>query len=98
MADVATRFAALFIAHAVSVVFAAPAVCAGAADAALIPFTPELRKDPDGRLSLHNGAFTLPLDAGANEVVVALANAFFGWGLVLRLDDPSGVTLAPSLR
>ena len=58
----------------------------------------ELRKKPDGRLSLENGAFTLPLDAGDNDVVVGVANAFFGWGLMLRLDDPSGVTLAPSTR
>ena len=54
---------------------------------------PELRKRPDGRLSLENGAFTLPLDAGDNDVVVGVANAFFGWGLMLRLDDPAGVTL-----
>jgi hypothetical protein len=56
----------------------------------------ERRKTPDGRLSLENGAFTLPLDAGDNDVVVAVANAFFGWGLMLRLDDPAGVTLAPA--
>ena len=59
---------------------------------------PELRKKPDGRLSLDNGAFTLPLEAGDNEVVVGVANAFFGWGLMLRLDDAAGVTLAPSSR
>jgi hypothetical protein len=58
----------------------------------------ELRKKPDGRLSLENGAFTLPLDAGDNDVVVGVANAFFGWGLMLRLDDPSGVTLTASTR
>jgi hypothetical protein len=59
---------------------------------------PELRKTPDGRLSLENGAFTLPLRAGDNEVVVAVANAFFGWGLMLRLDDAAGVTLTASTR
>ena len=59
---------------------------------------PELRKTPDGRLSLDNGAFTLPLEAGDNEVVVGVANAFFGWGLMLRLDEAAGVTLAPSTR
>jgi hypothetical protein len=58
---------------------------------------PELRKKPDGRLSLDNGAFTLPLRAGDNEVVVGVANAFFGWGLKLRLDDAAGVTLATSM-
>jgi hypothetical protein len=59
---------------------------------------PELRKTPDGRLSLDNGAFTLPLLAGDNEVVVGVANAFFGWGLMLRLDDAAGVTLTTSSR
>jgi hypothetical protein len=59
---------------------------------------PELRKKPDGRLSLDNGSFILPLQAGDNEVVVGVANAFFGWGLMLRLDDAAGVTLAPSTR
>jgi hypothetical protein len=49
------------------------------------------RKFPDGRCSLENGALTLPLEAGENEVAVALANNFFGWGLMLRLADPEGV-------
>jgi hypothetical protein len=52
------------------------------------------RKFPDGRCSLENGAFTLPLDAGDNEVAVAIANDFFGWGLMLRLADPEGVHLS----
>jgi len=52
------------------------------------------RKYPDARCSLENGAFTLPLEAGDNEVAVAIANNFFGWGLKLRLADPEGVHLA----
>ena len=52
------------------------------------------RKFPDARCSLENGAFTLPLEAGDNEVAVAIANNFFGWGLKLRLADPEGVRLA----
>jgi len=54
------------------------------------------RKTPDGRCSLENGAFTLPLEAGENEVAVAISNNFFGWGLMLRLADPEGVHLAGS--
>jgi hypothetical protein len=54
----------------------------------------EARKFPDGRCSLENGAFPLPLEAGDNEVAVAIANNFFGWGLMLRLPDPEGVHLA----
>lgn len=51
------------------------------------------RKAPDGRCSLENGAFTLPLEAGDNEVAVAVANNFFGWGLMLRLAELEGVQL-----
>ena len=49
------------------------------------------RKFPDGRCSLENGGFDLPLEAGDNEIAVALANNFFGWGLMLRVGDPDGV-------
>lgn len=52
------------------------------------------RKFPDGRCSLQNGVVTLPLEPGDNEVAVALANNFFGWGLMLRVADPEGVRLA----
>ena len=51
------------------------------------------RKAPDGRCSLENGAFPAPLEAGDNEVAVAIANNFFGWGLMLRMADPEGVHL-----
>ena len=56
---------------------------------------PAARKPPDGRLSLENGSFVLPLKAGDNEIAVALANNFFGWGLILRLEDLEGIQLAP---
>ena len=52
------------------------------------------QKFPDGRCSLENGTVTLDLEAGDNEVAVALANNFFGWGLMLRLPDAEGVRLA----
>jgi hypothetical protein len=52
------------------------------------------RKYPDARCSLDNGAFTAPLEAGDNEVAVAIANNFFGWGLMMRLADPEAVHLA----
>ena len=54
----------------------------------------EARKYPVARCSLENGSFTLPLKAGDNEVAVAIANNFFGWGMMLRLADPEGVHLA----
>ena len=54
----------------------------------------DARKFPDARCSLENGSFTLPLEAGDNEVAVAIANDFFGWGMMLRVADPEGVHLA----
>jgi hypothetical protein len=54
----------------------------------------DARKIPDGRCSLENGSFTLPLEAGENEIAVAVADNFFGWGLMLRLADPEGIRLA----
>jgi hypothetical protein len=55
---------------------------------------PTARKAPDGRCSLENGSFSLPLNAGNNEIAVAIANNFYGWALILRLDDVKGVQLA----
>jgi hypothetical protein len=52
------------------------------------------RKSPDGRLSLDNGSLMLPLKAGDNEIAVAIANNFYGWGLMLHLDDVKGIELA----
>jgi len=52
------------------------------------------KKDPDGRCSLENGSFALPLQAGDNEVVVALTNHFYGWAFIFRLDDVKGISLA----
>jgi hypothetical protein len=54
----------------------------------------DARKAPDARCSLENGSFPLPLEAGDNEVAVAIANNFFGWGMMLRLADPDGLHLA----
>ncbi|HEX4228765.1 MAG TPA: hypothetical protein VHZ07_08845 [Bryobacteraceae bacterium] len=54
---------------------------------------PQERKTPDGRCSLENGSFLLPLQAEDNEVAVALANNFYGWGLIMRLDDLNGLRL-----
>jgi hypothetical protein len=57
------------------------------------------RKSPDGRLSLENGSFDLPLQKGRNQIAIALGNDFpgsathWGWGMELRLDDLDGIKL-----
>jgi hypothetical protein len=35
----------------------------------------------------------VPLDAGDNELLVGVANDFYGWGIVARLDSLAGLTL-----
>jgi hypothetical protein len=55
---------------------------------------PSARKTPDGRCSLENGSFELPLKAGINQIDVAIASNFYGWGLITRLSDLKGVHLS----
>ena len=52
-------------------------------------------RDPGfmGIMDVENDAVYLPLRKGRNEVVVAVAEYFGGWGLIARFDDPSGLTL-----
>ncbi|HLL96117.1 MAG TPA: family 16 glycoside hydrolase [Spirosoma sp.] len=56
---------------------------------------PAMRKTPDGRISIENGSFDLPLKTGKNEVLVGLANNFFGWGLIARFDSVEGIEVLP---
>ena len=48
--------------------------------------TPSM-KEPRGRCNLANTSFELPLQAGENELVIGVANYFYGWGIIVRLDD-----------
>lgn len=58
------------------------------------------RRDPDGRLSLSNGSFDIPLRKGSNEIAIALfasghddlrPRTKYGWGLAMRFADPHGL-------
>ena len=66
-------------------------------------YYPEAKRlPPDGRLSLDNASFELPLRAGRNEIAIALNNILavghlhYGWGLELRLADRNGLLLPKS--
>jgi len=52
-------------------------------------------RDPGfmGIMDVENDAVYLPLRKGRNEVVMAVAEYFGGWGLIARFDDPSGLTV-----
>ena len=60
------------------------------------------RRVPDGRLSLQNGSFPIPLHRGHNEIVIALHDSVhddgnsrtkYGWGLAMRYDDVRGLSV-----
>lgn len=51
------------------------------------------QKYPIGRCTLDNTSFSLPLKEGNNELLVAVGNFFFGWGIIARFDDTEGLTL-----
>ena len=54
-------------------------------------------KAGDERISLENGTFLLPLKKGKNEIAIALDDNLpgntqhYGWGMELKLGDPTGV-------
>jgi hypothetical protein len=56
------------------------------------------RKAPDGRLSLENDGFDLPLHKGTNEIAVAIngntpdMRGRYGWGFIMRMDQADGIT------
>jgi len=52
--------------------------------------TPQAKND--GRCVIENTSFKLPLKEGKNEILIGLANYFYGWGIIARLDKMDGIT------
>ena len=52
-----------------------------------------IMKDPFGQISIDDASFALPLEEGENELLVGVANSFFGWAIMARLDNVDGVSL-----
>ena len=48
-------------------------------------------KEPRGRATIENTSFMVPLQEGENELIIGVANNFFGWGIFARLDDTDGI-------
>jgi hypothetical protein len=53
-----------------------------------------MKKDPDGRISIENAQFEMTLKAGENTLLIGVANDFFGWGLIARLDKMDGIQVS----
>ncbi len=52
---------------------------------------PAMRKYPEGRMSKDNASVGINLKQGENELMIAIANDFYGWGLVARLESTEGL-------
>jgi hypothetical protein len=52
---------------------------------------PAMRKYPEGRMSKDNARVGINLKQGENELMIAVANDFYGWGLVARLESTEGL-------
>jgi hypothetical protein len=52
-----------------------------------------MAKQPDGRCSIENTSFTIPLKEGDNQLMIGVSNFFYGWGIVARFDDLNGIRL-----
>ena len=51
-----------------------------------------MRKYPEGRMSKDNASFAINLKQGENDLMIAVANDFYGWGIVARLESTDGIT------
>ena len=56
-------------------------------------YTQNMRKSPNGRISIDNCEFRLPLQKGDNELLIAVANDFYGWAIMARLETLDGITI-----
>ena len=52
-----------------------------------------IMKDPFGQITIDDGSFALPLEEGDNELLVGVANSFFGWAIMARMSTMDGLTL-----
>ena len=97
MANIASRLAALFIAHAASVALAAPAGAAGAADAAVIPFTPDRWTLSEGiKVVEHRGVQAIEIPRLPTRPEAVLKGLTFTNGTI-EVDVEGTTGLGPSI-
>ena len=51
------------------------------------------QKIPRARCTIENTSFTVPLKEGENEILIGLANYFYGWGIIARFDDTADIQI-----
>ena len=51
------------------------------------------QKEPKGRCTIENTSFRISLKEGDNELLIGLANYFYGWGIIARLNNMEGIEI-----
>jgi hypothetical protein len=54
-------------------------------------FQQDTQKYPKGRISVDNARIPLNLKTGKNELTIAVANDFYGWGIIARLQSTDNI-------
>jgi hypothetical protein len=54
-----------------------------------------IAKEPEGRCSIENTSFVLPLKKGDNELLIGVANYYFAWGVMARMENMDDIEVAP---
>lgn len=54
-------------------------------------FRQNMKKYPDGRISIRNGGTLLKLKPGENQLLIGVSNDFYGWGIIARLENIEGI-------
>lgn len=54
-------------------------------------FIQNMRKNPKGRISIDNSRFPINLMEGENTLMIAVANDFYGWGIMAKLEHLEGI-------
>ena len=55
-------------------------------------FIQNMRKYPEGRISVQNTSVKLNLKQGTNDLMIGVANDFYGWGIIARLETTENIT------
>jgi hypothetical protein len=54
-------------------------------------YSQNMRKYPDGRISVQNTSTLLNLRKGENDLLIGVSNDFYGWGIMARLASGEGI-------
>ncbi|WAC15352.1 DUF1080 domain-containing protein [Dyadobacter pollutisoli] len=54
-------------------------------------FSQNMKKYPDGRISVLNTSAQMNLRKGENDLLIGVSNDFYGWGIMARLESGEGI-------